>query len=295
MENEKRLIQYSTFAACFIIIQQSRASSIYTDINPDVVLANDNEYLNIDVDNNGVLDFQFKVSTGWFYTEYGDHYSYSYYMHAGHLESGNRIAGVKSVISPSYGGFTQYFPYALEAGMMINEELSFQNNNFEILAYKIRNEDGGGGPSGGFWFDGLNDHYIGVKFYDELACLHYGWIRCDVKASVDSLIIKDYAFETKCSVGIIAGDTIGDTTTVGINEFSTLNATVYSFKNTIYINLNELVNNAEMNIYDLNGKNIYSTSITHQFTQFAMSNKKGIYIVELTSEGKKFAKKIFIN
>lgn len=78
--NEKRLLQYSAFATCFIIINDSKAGAVYTDINPDSVLVNDNEFYNIDLDNNGVIDFQFKITTGSFSTPYFDYYSYFYYM-----------------------------------------------------------------------------------------------------------------------------------------------------------------------------------------------------------------------
>ena len=53
---------------------------------------------------------------------------------------------------------------------------------------------------------------------------------------------------------------MGDTTTVGINETNTLQATVYSFNTTIYINLNDLINKVEVHIYDLKGKEVIDGS-----------------------------------
>ena len=148
---------------------------------------------------------------------------------------------------------------------------------------------------GGYWYPEMLDHYLGVRFFDGENCLHYGWIRCDVMDEGRTLIVKDYAYETKCDIGILAGDTIGDTTTVGIAVLNTLNAIVYSFENTIYINLNELISGLEIHVYDITGKKVYSDGITNLLTQIELTETKGTYIVTLISPEGAFTKKIFIN
>jgi hypothetical protein len=50
-----------------------------------------------------------------------------------------------------------------------------------------------------------------------------------------TLTVHDYAYELKCNTPIIAGDTIGDTTTIGIGELNNLEATIYTFnQNCVY-------------------------------------------------------------
>ena len=108
-------------------------------------------------------------------------------------------------------------------------------------------------------------------------------------------IIKDFAFESKCDVGIIAGDTIGDTTTVGVNNLNDATVSVYNFDKIVYINTSEFINNLEVNIYDLAGQKIFSDRLNTMFSQIELIEPKGTYIVELISIEKKYTKKIFIN
>ncbi|MBK9505561.1 MAG: hypothetical protein IPO03_09345 [Bacteroidetes bacterium] len=138
------LSHYSAFAAMFLFCKTGQAEAIYTDIDPDILLSLDNDVYNIDINNDGLLDFKLQKISGSFYSYWSEHLSYAYYVAISPWQSGNRMAGLKSVIDPSYGGFTQYFPFALDSMNLINGDLTFQNNNFEILAYKIRNDDGGG-------------------------------------------------------------------------------------------------------------------------------------------------------
>lgn len=83
--------------------------------------------------------------------------------------------------------------------------------------------------------------------------MHYGWIRCTTANLTRKLIIHDYAFENKCDIGIIAGDTIGDTSGLAISNANLLDADIYSFGKTINIITNE--RNVFLNIYDLKGNN----------------------------------------
>ncbi|MBK7035135.1 MAG: hypothetical protein IPH42_02020 [Bacteroidetes bacterium] len=89
-------------------------------------------------------------------------------------------------------------------------------------------------------------------------CYHYGWIRLDVKDSGRELVIKDFAYETECDHPIVAGDTISY---VDVEDENKLDAVVYSFENTIYINVSEL-QKLEIDIYDLTGRLIYSKIMT---------------------------------
>ena len=296
MARENKLFQYSAMAISFLFVREADAEAVYTNIDPDTIINEDLELVRIDMDNNGTFDFAFLKSTGIGYTYWSDEYLYFYYMHVSPQISGNAIAGLKSVIDPSYGGFTLYYPYAIEENVLIDDKLSFQNDFYQVIAARILNEDGIAIEIRGTWYPELTDHYLGVEFLDEVGCKHYGWLRCDVKSKGDTLIIKDYAYETKCNVGIFAGDTIGDTTAVDIMENTLANVNIYSYKNDVIVNVGALQDYTEIVITDLNGKIIYSNYLMYNTNKITLDDSLiGYYIVKITSENKQFAKMIFIN
>jgi len=293
-----KILEYSAISACFLALHESaQGQAVYTDIDPDVILDSEGESTVVDMNNDGISDFAFLNRSFDFYTEYSSYISHLEAIDAGPQSPNNEIAALTHVISPSYGGFTVYFPFALNESEMINDSLIFHNNSFQRMAYLYIDKSGFYFPKGGFWYPEVLDHYIGVRFIDTADCQHYGWIRCDVKDEGRTLVIKDYAYETKCDVGILAGDTIGDTTTVDIvgSGQGQLAAEVYSFENTIYVKLNELMNDVEIHVCDLTGKEVYSSVLTTQSAQIKLNEAKGVYFVEIVSGENKMGKKVFVN
>lgn len=286
----KKLLQYSTFAIAFIRTENSLSQAVYTDLEPDVVLDSHFEAELIDMDSNGFVDF---VLINWSYetfTYYGD-LDFQQRIWIGPNTSNNSVAAA----TISFGSGVIAYAYALSQSNLIDNSLPFKNVMLQRLAFRTYFVDVSLTDEGGYWYPEMLDHYLGVRFFDGENCLHYGWIRCDVKDEGRTVIVKDYAYETKCEIGILAGDTIGDTTTVGITELNTLNATVYSFENTIYVNLNELISGLEIHVYDITGKEVYSYKPVNQFTEIALIEPRGTYFVELITAEKKYTKKIFIN
>ena len=288
--SRKKLIQYSTFAIVFIRGQNGFSQGVYTDLDPDVVLDSHFEAELIDMDSNGFVDF---LLINWSYetfTYYGD-LDFQQRIWIGPNTSNNSVAAA----TVSFGSGVIAYAYALSQSNLIDNSLPFKNVMLQRLAFRTYFVDVSLTDEGGYWYPEMLDHYLGVRFFDGENCLHYGWIRCDVMDEGRTLIVKDYAYETKCDIGILAGDTIGDTTTVGIAVLNTLNAIVYSFENTIYINLNELISGLEIHVYDLTGKEVYSDKLVNQYTEIALIVPRGTYFVELISEEKKYTKKVFIN
>ena len=299
----KKLNAYTIAAGCLLYLHQNASSQvIYTDLDPDLILDDQDEQGFIDLDNNGIFDFAFSRAFSHFtnatYSSLpGDSYSRTVIWAGWSGSPNNEIAG--SYIIGPFGSWTRYYPYALGAGEVIKEigigGLSFQNWGFQRMAFKSYKNGGIFWNDGGNWFPEEVDQYLGVKFIDNDDEFHFGWIRCSVIDSGEVLTIKDYAYEIKPETGILAGDTIGDTTTIAIEEINLLQADVYSFNNSIFINLNELMKGVEIHIYDPNGEMIYSDEIRDQSTQIELNKAKGVYFVELISGEKKFRKKVYLN
>ena len=122
--------------------------------------------------------------------------------------------------------------------------------------------------------------------------MHYGWVRCSVIDTANVLIIFDYAYETKCETGILAGDTIGDTSGVSISELNIFNATIYSFNNTIYINIPNY-QNTQITVYDINGNKIYNKILEGNSAVINMENfAAGIYVVSVKQGENVVTKKV---
>ncbi|MBP8915851.1 MAG: T9SS type A sorting domain-containing protein [Chitinophagales bacterium] len=287
--------EYSAFAVCFLLLQtESSAEAVYSDIIPDTLIDFDWETFGIDMNNDGVVDFALlKRSFSFLETTYWSSYITSHLciFYAGPQVFGNMIAGKRVILSPSYGGFTVYHPYALAEDVLINEDLDFQFAGYQELAYVYRGEYSSYADNGGNWFPEVLDHYLGIYFKDTMNCYHYGWIRLDVKDSGRELVIKDFAYETECDHPIVAGDTISY---VDVEDENKLDAVVYSFENTIYINVSEL-QKLEIDIYDLTGRLIYSKIMTDRIFSIKLNQPTGYYIINLSSDSKKYSKKIFID
>ncbi|MFZ1634962.1 MAG: T9SS type A sorting domain-containing protein [Chitinophagales bacterium] len=289
----KKLAGYSIFATAFLSTKSSESQIVYTDID-DVTLSADNEFYNIDFDYDGLYDFKLQKISGSFYSYWSDHISYADYIFISPLQSGNKIAGLKSVINPSYGGFTQYFPFALNSFALINEDLTFQNNNFEILAYKIRNDVGGGGPSGGEWFYNNVDQYLGVMFVDTLDCKHYGWIRCEAFGGADSIVIKDFAYVISCEIGVYAGTNLIETDDIAINSLQNFKPTIYNYRNILTININANLVGSNYTITSADGKLIGSGNLNQPNNTINLTCAPGIFIVTVKNAISSYAQKIIV-
>ncbi len=298
--DRKRLIDYSIFSISFLSLSSTvKADAVYSDIEPDIVLENDGDIFFLDMDENGANDFAFLNSTWIDFTTDSFYSSRFERIFAGPQSPLNFIAASTDLFGTAESNYYYvYFPYALSLGDTINTSRNFENYGFQRMAFRSYTWMTFIGTvtwAGGNWYPEVSDHFLGVKFIDIDSCYHYGWIRCDVAEDGRKLVIKDFAFESKCGVGILAGDTVGDTTTVAINEINSLNVSIYSFNNLIYINLNELLIDVEIRIYDLNGNMIYSDGLKNQFTQIELNEKEGIHLVELVAGENKFIRKVFIN
>lgn len=294
--NRFTIQKYSGMAGVFLLIPAiNDAQAIYTDLEPDIEIQFDEETAGIDMDNNGTNDFAFLKTSGGYYFYWTftstQVYRFRHRIWAGPQIPSNSIAGDYDY--DSYAGPITYFPYALLSGTPINDELSWQNWGFQIMENGAYQNSEFGFRSGN-WIPDKDSAYLGVRFIDDEECLHYGWIRCTTADSSKRLIIHDYAYESKCETPIVAGDTIGDTTNVNIDESNNLIANVYSFNRIIYVNtnLNFFVN---LEILNLNGESLIVQRLTQNNTEINMIHfPSGIYFVKIYEGDMQYIKKLFI-
>lgn len=292
-ERKFSLQQYSSVAGVLLIMHNNtHAQAIYSDIDPDVVLQLHGDVEYIDMDDDGSNDFFiFKKSSYFTNSEYS-WYRFNRIFKAGpNFDPENEIAG--DFHTNGAGGGTTYFPYALLEGDLISIDLSFQYGHYQLMGigfFQVDETPWDWNYYIGSWRLKIDSAYLGVRFLGADDCKHYGWIRCSVGDSLQTLTVHDFAYESKCNTPIIAGDTIGDTSTVEIAEINNWEAIIYTFNKNVYINLH---NQSEINvfIFNINGQEIYNRSSSQKNIVIDMTGEPiGTYIIKLTTSDKQFTK-----
>lgn len=299
MKKQFSIKEYLVLTSAFLSINNSsRAQVIYNDIDPDIVLDENDEYAYLDLDSNSEIDFGFLrgyalFTTLTYYGSPGANFTRTVQWVGGYI-SGNIIAGSNESFSEPYGGsFSRYYPYALGISESIPGDLSFQNWGYQRMGFKSFINDGIPWNEGGNWFPEQTDKYLGVRFVDSDDNNHFGWIRCSVLDSADVLIIKDFAYESEPDKPIMAGDPLY---TIDTSDTNRPDVTVYSFNSDIYIQVNDLSFNYQVKIFNNLGQLIREEEITELNSVIALNNvAMGNYFVEVVSGDRKIVEKVFIN
>ncbi|MBC8173689.1 MAG: hypothetical protein H7X71_07275 [Chitinophagales bacterium] len=293
----KKLSSYSALAATFIAISGSADAQIfYTDVTPDVVLDVNGEFYELDFNGDFVSDVNirkafFSFSTVLYTNSGGSAPGIMRMNHAFATGLGsNSLAGTSGVLGVSLG-----YPYVFAAA----EEISAANNwvsyNSQSIVYSLFYKFDTGLSyqvlDDGFWFGGETDKYMGVRFYIG-ANQHYGWIRMDVSADNKVVTIKDFAFDN------IPGDPIlaGEPNIVGLDDLLMQSVSVYSFQNTIYVELkDDQFLGSSVQIYTPAGQMIYIDKLTETKKQIVLLEiPAGLFIVKMQNDKASTAKEIFI-
>ncbi|HNF72677.1 MAG TPA: T9SS type A sorting domain-containing protein [Chitinophagaceae bacterium] len=297
------LLHYASMAACVLSAKTLAAQAVYTDLDPDVVVEMDPEILNIDMNGDGVLDFAFMNEIYTIFTFDSEPQSYRERIWAGPKNPNNAIAGSLNQFTLSYGGLsTYYYPFALPFNAPINEALEFQNAGYQRMASRNFTFNfpslGWGTETGGNWYPEITNYYLGVRFVDTVGCNHYGWIRCDVSEEGRVLVVKDYAYETKCDIGIAAGDIIGDTTViVGIENQFTDNINIWTTGFTINISAHNQELPLICTVVSMQGQKVFDARFEQATSEIQLNDvAAGIYIVSISnSNGMRVERKIKID
>jgi hypothetical protein len=127
------LQQYSGLAGVLLLMHNNtHAQAIYTDIDPDVVLQLDGNYIYIDMDNDGSNDFFLLKDSHYFTNSEYSWYRFNRVLWAGpNFNPENEIAG--DFATNGAGGGTTYFPYALLEGNIINNDLNFNYGTYQLM------------------------------------------------------------------------------------------------------------------------------------------------------------------
>ena len=290
MKSDFSLKEYSLFAGIFVCNNLCNSQVIYTDIEPDVIVSELDQL--IDLDNDGTDDFRFikeslTNSVATLYNCYS-----SLIFEVGCINSsnsivGNSIPGLKDIV------------YGLSSSSLINSGALFAGDIWQHLTYKVRDlsclyhEPIGPWeyPNIGDWASHREmDQFIGVKFKNiEVNCFYYGWIRCQISDSLDELTIKDFAYNSNCGEGVLAGTLTSPITNTNPD------VSVVLFENQLSINIPQEYINSDFNLYSINGVPIMTLKLENCSTRIDLNLLiNGNYIIKINNRYCEYSEKIHI-
>ena len=260
-----RINAYALTAGCFLLLhKQIEAQVVYTDID-DIILDSDGETYLLDINNDGLMDFQFNKNSGSFIwtSEFGETQLRNLEIVTIHpyTEAGianNEIAGLSF---STYFSNISYWPYALLNEMLVNSELNFNRNyGRELIASRLdKLPDEIGWQYAGYWYPEMENRFLGIHFMDVDSNFHYGWIRCSVLENGEVFVITDHAYETVAEESIITGDTTAYVSIQSDTIATKFNLTIHPIPATDHIIIDYPTSTpTALNIYTSSGAIIYN-------------------------------------
>lgn len=253
------------------------AQVIYKDIEPDVTLNESGLVYMIDLDGNSANDFTLGLSHS---TSAGGN-------------SVNRIFAkpYNGSIGGSHSGI-YHFPYALEAGEMIDNNIPWQNAASQTMGKGILLPGSSSLYSVfGKWY-GVEDRYIPLRFKIGTNKF-YGWARLDVSGLVNSITIKDIAYNPTANEGLFAGQ--GDPT--AIQDVQSVNPVkIFAYDGVVHATvMSQPLDNASLIMTNMMGQQVKSVKLTNASTQVDVADLAyGIYAVTVINGGEVYTQKVAI-
>lgn len=269
---EKKIKAYSMAAVAAMAAQPATAAVVYTDIDPDTTFTGVNGDYLLDLNGDGVDDFNLQFTVG----------SASRSVRI-YPSVGNEVLGS--------GNSSFFYPFALSLNDPISAAQSAwngtANGGYLTLAWLYTT-----GGSYGNWF-GASDKYLGLRFQVG-GNWHYGWCRLDIDATCTYMTVKDYAYDSSPNTAIAAGNQ-GQ---VGMNKhLLPAEIDIFAFDRILTVDLKDVaLNNANLSLISINGQEVLNSAITGNRMQFALGElKKGLYLATLRSEKGILTRKIYID
>ena len=300
--NSYSLKAYTASAISFLALhREADCQVVYVDIDPDIILSEGGQVAELNLDQNGSIDFWFHNNSFTFYSVWFSSYRLMQNILVGPEIEANYIAGETGQYGTAYGGvYTRYYPYAIEAGVKIDTTINFYNYGLQVMGLKSIVTYNGTNTWAcadcnwyGFFVANSLDKYLGIKFGNDPSYPNFGWIRCDVKDDGRTLVIKDYAYEMTPEYPIIAGDTTHFVEI--IDSIPNSPVTIYSFNEILYISLKDSVL-TQVKIVNLAGQKINSFETAQKQNTIDLSSlASGIYIVSAEYKGQVYSTKVLIH
>ena len=245
---KKQLLKkLSAFIITALLFSASaNAQIVYTDVNPDVTINTNGGVYALDLNNDGITDFNITFTTTTFSSQI------------------NKFIRITPLGANKVGNVLSYpYPSALSLNTLIDSSsfswLGSANQHLISRLWFQPPPPHGGTPIWqyrGNW-NGASDKYIPLQL-DLSSQKIYGWARLDAATDAASFTVKDYAYNSIPNQPILAGET--NTTGIIDNSFaSSINLFPNPANNHLTIDVVSNNQTVEVTITDISGKIIYTT------------------------------------
>lgn len=287
-----KLSVYSSVAAILIAGDHITAQVIYTDIDPDVNLFEEEKYYYFDLNTDGVDDVglieNMIIATGT-----------SYYNFEINLLNENKVAAVLdgpcTILSSSSSELCYFpamsFPEVFLVGDIISPTLNWENLSNVVNVFSCGDYGSYGSCFFGF-FDGPygnQEQYFGFKIIGidtSLCWLRMYWV------DEHELFVTGFA----C---VSDADELLEVDTTIISELNTQQTedSVYLtyYNNTIQIINTSGVSGLQLNIFNVSGRLMVQSTINMVNNEIPFDAPSGIYLAEISIDQMRITKKIVVN
>ncbi|MCU0433195.1 MAG: T9SS type A sorting domain-containing protein [Bacteroidia bacterium] len=273
---QHKLKKYSAAVGGMTLASGAGAQIVYTDINPDTLIIGGTYSINMDNAGNPEMIVNcYSSSTN------GNGYSSLSIQPPG--ANAVRAFQVYAYATPEI--------IALNAGDTIGAQntdwiqQSAQNGNLYLGYVNVS-----GNYTIGQW-PGLSDKFMGVRFTVNNQP-HYGWVRLSLSIGSDSLLIKDYAYNSQPNQYIIAGQTVITSET----ETEVQQPYMHVYDRALFVNLPEVTSGASIHVYNTMGQTVLTYPVTERVERIELGElPAGVYLVQLTeADGTVTSRKIYL-
>jgi hypothetical protein len=280
-----------------VIATQANAQIIYTDVVPDALFNLIGQTCNLDIDNNGQVDFQL----------YRSEVSQS----CGGPGGGcvlplpeqriniDRLGTNEIAYVLPWGGSIQW-PASLPLGQMIDANTDMGATNHLIRRYRSGGSCPGGGaacvPDPPITWAATPQAYLGLRF-DIGGATHYGWARLSVP-SATSFTLRDYAYNSVPGEGIQAGDMGSITTGITSSALRGMKVSPNPFSSTLSIALpTGTTGTVSCRVLSLTGQTLVTRTAAaaggpSAITLDLASLAPGTYLLEMQTGGERIVRKV---
>ena len=245
----------------------ANAQIVYTDVNPDVTYNTNGGVYALDLNNDGITDFDITFTTAT-------------------ISAGtNKYIRITPLGANKVGNDLSYpYPSALSLNTLIDSgSFTWLGSANQHLISRLWFQPPLGLPvwqKRGNW-NGASNKYVPLQL-DLSSQKIYGWARLDAATDAASFTVKDYAYNSIPNQPILAGQTIA--TGIIENSFaSSINLFPNPATNNLTIELGNNNKKVDVTITDITGKIIYATTASEtQKTEVNTENfAEGIYVVQI--------------
>ena len=264
---ESKIKRYSALAGGLTAVAGvANAQIVHTEINPDTFITGNGAVYNLDVDNNGVVDYTFYTITSSITYTFGNSSTFINFSGA-YMNPAASAIGSNASFS-SFDGCVGGVADVSLINPSSSSSYTFSIGNFLEA-----------------------DGFVGLKFQNS-GNTHYGWVRIEVANGGDFLFVKEYAFESTPNTAINAGETANGP--VGIADLEN-SVNINNFNNQLKITSSKILTNGIINVVSISGKKVVYKSFNINYERIDLNDlSTGIYIVNVYSDQGVINKKIYV-